>query len=294
MAAIAAAIAQAQPSSQEYRVALVTCSDARVPPSSILPFEKQGEVYVVENAGNLVVPLPKSIETVLLVGHEEEEGRGCGACHATAEFVKSESQTELSEGLTSIVTTCKPNTRENLQVQRQGYEVQGQRVIPFIYNHAKGELKLTDEAFASDPLTGFLLRYNIVVKDNSTTQTINGNIRDGQNPNLIAVTLVPQDFAQLVPEYKGVNRVFEVKPGVPAERLSLIDLGSAEYAWSHALQEKGSFTTTMSTIITVPNRDFLGALAAQLSQNEALNGYRERGGEVVAMVLGKEGVYQLR
>tara|TARA_Y100000310_G_scaffold117117_2_gene115828 strand:+ start:1906 stop:2886 length:981 start_codon:yes stop_codon:yes gene_type:complete len=282
-----------------YTQAVLGCSDARCEEDAILP----GELLVLNTAGNRikVLEIPHSIEQILVVGHELTEGVGCGAVGLASTMAENETYVNdqgIPNSLAAVGDTCEGHTRDNaIAFAKEVYDKWAIESFPMIFNHGDGSLIALDDVNNYSPKMKDLVQKALVHNESYKTGynpvSDRGDVREGQNPFAVAVTLgVDPTFSDLTGKggkFNGSNTIFEVKPG--ASMLTELALGSLEYPWLHAMNKpEESFYNTDTTVFAVHDADALQTIAGQIQDNPALKAYVGDGGKgkVYAVVVNKD------
>ncbi len=281
--------------------AIVICSDARIPVSAV----SDGRFYIIENAGNLFdfAAIPRGIDNVLVVGHNTEQSKGCGACGAAA-GLRSLSPEELNKKrkempgeLFYVALTALPTPETNqLNVIKQfrdfGY-VTGQAMI----NNATCELS----GFGNNDTPGLngarnsMLEANEMYRKEVHPDVLKTGypIAKSQNPSIISLTTLDRPLAEyLGGRFAQANMIFEAKGRVPTD----IMIGSAQYAWEHYKGHDDNFSTTDISILSASTEGRLVKIVNRLREDTALKGYIKKGGRVYGMAVDGQGMrfYNIR
>ncbi len=275
--------------------AVVICSDARIPVTAV----SAGQFYIIENAGNLFdfAALPRGVDNVLVIGHNTEESKGCGACGAAA-GLRDMGREELEKKrknmpgeLFYVALTAKATPESNLLNVIQQF-----RDFGYVTGHA-----MIDNATCE--LTGFgnndtpelngarntVIEANEVYRKDIHPDVLKTGypLSKSQNPRIISVTTLDRPLAEhFGGKYRQANMIFEAKGRV----LTDLMVGSAQYAWEHYKGHDDNFRTTDITLLSAPTEGRLVKIINRLKEDAALEGYMKRGGRVYGMALDSHGM----
>jgi len=218
---------------------MVICADSR---EREIALDPEYKFHIVGTAGNLVdLSQAPEVQNAIIIGHEDNKGEGCGAVTAAATY-KGE---KLPKGLQKIVETCEHTIRGNVEAISGRLKGKGISVAKGIYNHEMGGLEMVEVPAELETHADYMKAANAgYIKDHKPV-TPTGDMAKGQNPYIAVLTKTDIPFGALIggkdPKYQKPNSVFEVRMGTSPE-VTLEELGSLQYVWSHALHGSGSFS----------------------------------------------------
>lgn len=269
--------------------AIIVCSDSRHPPQSVYV---SGSL-VISNAGNQLLydELPTSIKNITVIGHETFDDEGCGACKEAANLSnKTEQDIEdlrnVSPEVVRVALTAKPSVRANLSKIEQKT---GLTYTIAVFNHVNMGLDKVLPVITST-LEGFNSKLfkanNIYLKeigDSPSGHHKNFDLTQGQNPFFIVFNNTPYFFSQYFgKDMAKKNAAYEVKQ--VGKMPSDFSVGSLDYAFLHALGEKGSFKDTDKAVFLVNNEGELKKTLGRMSLDSALEGFVKKGGKIYAAI----------
>jgi carbonic anhydrase len=283
---------------ENYKDAVIICSDARIPPAAVA----DESIYVIATAGNVldtqVGAFPSSIENVYIAAHRTDKGCGCGAC-GEASKMNAKSRDEIKSARESlppqlfhVARTAKCTPEENMdsllsELRNRGYNAGG-----FIIHNVDGtisdweydktdtmeDLKTRIEAANADYLK--TLQPEAVEKFNYLATT--------QIPKVIGLNKLSAPLAEVFGGvYREANQIFESKQGHDMTGMSDLAHGSLQYAWAHYRGE-GSFSKSDITVFATRTEDDLTAILKQCETDPTFKQYTEKGGKAFGLVLDKD------